>query len=140
MVISRWISYLSNGAQARLIVVEIFFEFAAFHIKNVDEDLGMFILKNQSRDRKIFKSNLNIPEDVVSLTCKVVFHKGLLSNRIRQNPCKHKPAAIPKIQNEVSQKAHVRMFNVDWHRHKRTGLLCERNKPVIPRRRVSRAM
>ena len=42
-----------------------------------------------------------LPEDVFPLLVKVVFHEGLLT------------AAVPQVERQVAQQAHVRVLHVD---------------------------
>lgn len=53
---------LQNGLQAWLVIVHVLFQFAALHIKNINQ-------------------NLHISEDVVPLASKIIFHEGVLPGR-----------------------------------------------------------
>lgn len=52
---------LQDGFQARLVVVHVFLQLAALHVKHINE-------------------HLHIPENVVPLAREVVLHEGVLSD------------------------------------------------------------
>jgi len=51
---------LQDGLETALVVVHVFIQLSAFNIKDIDQ-------------------HLYVPEDIVSLTGKIVLHEGFLS-------------------------------------------------------------